>query len=137
MKFATHIMRIAAVLALTAATTSAFAQNGDYRRGYDEGFEAGRRAAMEERGPGGPPGFLRVRVMEADYGARGARCDARESVRNAIEHNGGAVTADNQLCGDPAKGAHKDLSILYRCGESEPVRVTARENETLRLSCRR
>ena len=130
-----HIVRIAAILALTAASTSAFAQSAEFRRGYDEGFAAGQRAA--QGGPGGRPGWDRVRVEEADYGVRGAKCDARQSVRNEIERNGGAVIAGNNLCGDPARGAQKRLSIVYRCGDSEPVRVTARENETLRLSCRR
>jgi hypothetical protein len=41
------------------------------------------------------------------------------------------------LCGDPARGAQKRLHIVYRCRDSEPVQVTARENETVRLSCRR
>ena len=136
MKFTTQpILRIAAVLALTAATTSAFAQSAEFRRGYDEGFAAGQRAA--QGGPGPRPGWDRVRIEEAEYGIRGAMCDARQSVRNAVERNDGAVTANNNLCGDPARGAQKHLSIFYRCGDSEPVRVTARENETLRLSCRR
>jgi hypothetical protein len=128
-------MRIAAVLALTAATTSAFAQSGEYRRGYEDGFAAGQRAAHDGRG--GPGGWGRVHVEEAEYGAHGAMCDAREAVRNAVERNGGAVTAGNQLCGDPAYGAEKHLRIVYRCGDSEPVRVIGRENETLRLICRR
>lgn len=136
MKLATkHIMHVAAVLALAAASTSAFAQSGEYRRGYDDGFAAGQRAAHDGRGP--RPGWDRVRVEAADYGARGAMCDARQSVRNEVERNGGAVLAGNQLCGDPARGLQKRLSIVYRCGDSEPVRVTASENETLRLSCRR
>jgi hypothetical protein len=130
------IIRIAAILALTAATTSAFAQSGEYRRGYDEGYAAGRRAAHDED-RGRPSGWHRLRVEEAEYGVRGAMCDAREAVRNEVERNDGAVRAGNELCGDPARGAPKRLNIVYRCGDSEPVRVVARENETLRLSCRR
>lgn len=139
MRFAIqHIMRAAAVLALTAVTTSAFAQSAEYRRGYEEGFAAGQRASHgNQGGPGPRPGWDRIRVEEAEYGVRGSMCDARQSVRNAIERDGGAVTANNRLCGDPARGAQKRLSIVYRCGDSEPVRVVAREDETLRLSCRR
>ena len=130
-----QIVRIAAVLALSAAATSAFAQSAEYRRGYDDGFAAGQRAS--QGGPGPRPGWGRIHVEEAEYGVRGAMCDARQAVRNALERDGGAVTANNRLCGDPAKGAQKRLSIIYRCGDSEPVRVVAREEETLRLSCRR
>jgi hypothetical protein len=130
-----QIVRIAAVLALSAAATSAFAQSAEYRRGFDEGFAAGQRAS--QGGPGPRPGWERLRVEEAEYGVRGAMCDARQAVRNALDRDGGAVTANNRLCGDPARGAQKRLSIIYRCGDSEPVRVVAREEETLRLSCRR
>jgi hypothetical protein len=130
-----HIMRIAAVLALTAASASAFAQSDEYRRGYAEGYAAGQRAAHDDRG--NSRGWGRVRVEEAEYGVRGAMCDAREAVRNQVERNDGNVRASNQLCGDPARNAQKQLRIVYRCGDSEPVRVFVRENETQRLSCRR
>ena len=129
------IIRIAAILTLTAASTSAFAQSADYRRGYDEGYAAGQRAAHDDRGR--PSGGNRLRVVEAEYGARGAMCDARRAVRDEVERNGGAVRAGNGLCGDPAPGVQKRLSVVYRCGDNEPLRVVARENETLRLSCRR
>ena len=128
------VMRIAAILALTAASASVFAQSADYRRGYDDGYAAGQRDARGDRGPhrGGP----RVFIEDAEYGANGAACDARRAVRAEIERNHGSVLAGNQLCGDPARGEPKRLRIVYRCGDSEAVRVIARENETLRLSCR-
>jgi hypothetical protein len=129
-----HIMRIAVVLALTAASASAFAQSDEYRRGYAEGYAAGQRAAHDDRGN---QGRARVHVEEAEYGVRGAMCDAREAVRNEVERNDGTVRASNRLCGDPAYGAQKFLRIVYRCGNSEPVRVSVREDESLRLSCRR
>jgi len=135
MQFATrHIVRIAAALALTAAATSAYAQ--DERR-----FDDRPRPSMDDRGDRderrGPPGWARVRVEEARYGTRRSTCDARRSVRDEIERNRGAILVGNQLCGDPARGAQKILSVTYRCGHSESVRIVARENETLRLSCRR
>ena len=129
------IVRIAAILALTAAaSTSAFAQSNEYRRGYQDGFAAGQRAAFEQ---GGHHRDWRVHIEEAVYGTRDARCDAREAVRDRVERNNGAVHVDNALCGDPARGAEKFLRIIYRCGDSEPLRAVAREHETLRLSCRR
>jgi hypothetical protein len=130
-------MRIAAILALTAASASAFAQSAEYRRGYDDGYAAGQRDARGDRGDRGPyRGWGRVFIEDAEYGAHGATCDARRAVRNEIERNNGNVRAGNQLCGDPARGEPKRLRIVYRCGDSEAVRVVARENEVLRLSCR-
>ncbi|KGF82746.1 hypothetical protein IA69_05620 [Massilia sp. JS1662] len=129
------LLRIAAVLALSAAATSAFAQSAEYRRGYDDGYAAGlREAGGGGRGEG--RGW-RIFVEDAEYGTHYASCDARRAVRHQIERNRGAVRADNQLCGDPAHGEPKRLRIVYRCGDSEAVRVVARENETVRLSCRR
>jgi hypothetical protein len=131
------ILRIAAVLALTVSATSAIAQE---RRGYDDNervvvVERGDRFDRDERR--GPPGWARVRVEEARYGARGQMCDARRSVRDQVERNRGTIRVGNNLCGDPARGAQKRLSVTYRCGGGESVRIMARENETLRLSCRR
>ena len=123
------LLRIAAIVALSAATTSAFAQSAEYRRGYDDGYAAGLR---EANGRGG-----RVFVEDAEYGTHFASCDARRAVRYQVERNRGTVRADNQLCGDPAHGEPKRLRIVYRCGDSEAVRVVAREDETMRLSCRR
>jgi hypothetical protein len=130
-----NIMRIATVLALTAASTSAFAQSTEYRRGYEEGYAAGLRAAREDRGGGA--GWGGLHVEEAEYGVHGSMCDARRGVRDELERNGGVVVAHNQLCGDPAPGEQKHLRIIYRCGDSEPLKVFAREGERLRLRCRR
>ena len=129
------LLRIAAILALSAATTSAFAQSAEYRRGYDDGYAAGlREAGGGGRGEG--RGW-RIFVEDAEYGTHFASCDARRAVRYQVERNRGTVRADNQLCGDPARGEPKRLRVVYRCGDSEAVRVVARENESVRLSCRR
>ena len=129
-----NIIRIVAVLALGAASTSAFAQSAEYRRGYEAGYEAGLHAARDDRG--GQPAWSRLHIEEAEYGVRGSVCNAHRGVRDEIERTG-VVVADNALCGDPAPGEPKRLRIVYRCGDSEPVRVFAREGETLRLRCRR
>ncbi len=126
-----HIMRVAAVLALTAASTSVFAQSADYRRGYEDGYAAAR----EGRGPSRDRGGLHIE--EASYGVRGSFCNARRSVRDQVERNRGTVVANDRLCGDSAPGKVKRLQIVYRCDDSEPQRVFARQGETLRLSCRR
>lgn len=129
-----HIMRLAAVLALSAASTAAFAQSNDYRRGYEEGYSAGFQDARESRGPAGRG---RLRIDEAEYGVRGAMCDARDGAREQAMRNRGNIAVDNRLCGDPAPGEQKRLRLIYRCGDSAPARAFAREGETLRLSCRR
>jgi hypothetical protein len=123
--------RIAAVLIMAAVSTSTFAQSNEYRRGYQDGFAAGQREASDGHRD------RRVHIEEAEYGVRGAVCDAREAVRDQARRNDGAVHAGNDLCGDPARGAPKHLRIIYRCGESQALRAVAREGETVRLSCRR
>jgi hypothetical protein len=131
-------MRIAAALSLAAAATSAFAQSGDNRHSFDAGYEAGQRDARDARDDrGGPPARNRVHIMEAEYGARGSMCDARRAVRHEVERNRGFIRVDNRLCGDPANGIPKRLRVVYRCSDSAPARVVARENERLRLTCRR
>jgi hypothetical protein len=132
-----HIARIAAVLALAAASTGAFAQSAEYRRGYDDGYAAGQRDARN--GPGVADGSMpwgRLHIEEAEYGVRDASCNARRSVRDQVERNRGFVTANDQLCGDPAPNQQKRLRVVYRCGDSAPARAYARQGERLRLSCR-
>lgn len=132
-----HIVRIAAVLALAAASTGAFAQSAEYRRGYDDGYAAGQRDARN--GPGVADGSMpwgRLHIEEAEYGVRDASCNARRSVRDQVERNRGFVTANDQLCGDPAPNQQKRLRVVYRCGDSAPARAYARQGERLRLSCR-
>ena len=129
-----HIMRIAAVLALTAATSSAFAQSADYRRGYEDGYAAGQRDDRDDRGG---PGRDSLRILEANYGVRGSTCNARRSVRDSMERNRGVVVANDKLCGDAAPGKVKRLQVVYRCSDDEPQRAVARQGDTMRLSCRR
>ena len=139
MKFANQtIMRVAAAIALTAAATSAFAQNADERRAFGAGYEAGQRDAGGDRGDRGGrgPRWDRVRILEAEYGARGRMCDARRAVQREVIRNRGAIRVDNNLCGDPARDVPKRLRVVYRCHDTAPGRVVARENETLRLTCR-
>jgi len=131
------ILRIAAALALTAAATSSFAQDGGHRA-FDAGYEAGQRDSRDDRGPRGDhgPRWDRVRILEAEYGARGRMCDARRAVQREVVRNHGVIHVDNNLCGDPAGGMPKRLRVVYRCAETASARVVARENETLRLTCR-
>jgi hypothetical protein len=128
-------MRLAAFLAVAGVSASAHAQSAEYRRGYEDGYAAGQRAAHDDRGQG--RGWGRVRIEEAEYGIRGAMCDAREGVRREVERNDGAIRVDNNLCGDPAPHQRKRLRVVYRCRDTEPARAFATEGETLKLTCRR
>ena len=130
-----QLIRVATVLAMIGASSAALAQSAEYRRGYDDGYEAGQRDAREDRGGRGLRG--RLHIDEAEYGARGGgSCDPISRVTREIERTGG-VRVRNELCGDPAPGQEKRLRIIYRCGDSEPLRAFAREGETLRVRCRR
>lgn len=129
------IKRVAAIVALSAATTSAFAQSAEYRRGYEDGYTAGMRAADQDRDR--YPARGRLYIEEAQYGVRGASCDARRTVWDEARRNDGNIRIGNQLCGDPARGATKRLRVVYRCGDSDAMRVVGQEGEILRLSCRR
>jgi hypothetical protein len=130
------IMRTAAILVLAGASASTFAQSGEYRRGYEEGFAAGQRAALDNRGERG--GWGRVHIEEAEYGVRGGpMCDASDAVRREVERNDGVVHVGNQLCGDPIPHQRKQLRVVYRCRDTAPARAFATEGETLKLTCRR
>lgn len=128
-----HILRTAAILALSAASACAFAQSAEYRRGYDDGYAAGLRDARDGGGRGHGRGGLFIE--EATYGVRGAMCDARRAVREEVARNGGLVVAGNHLCGDPRRNTEKRLTIVYRCGNDRPTTIVGRENDTMRLSC--
>lgn len=86
--------------------------------------------------PTGPAQGLEI--LSASYGGGGAQCDAKDAVARTCGGRADCtVAAANSLCGDPAPGLVKDLSIDYRCGPGEPARsVSAREWETpASLSC--
>jgi len=129
-----HFLRLAAMAVLAAASASSFAQSAEYRRGYEDAYRESMRVPRDERD--GRGGWGRLHIEEAEYGLRGASCNARRGVRHEIERTG-VVVAHNDLCGDPAPGEQKRLRIIYRCGDSEPMRAFAREGQTLRLRCRR
>jgi hypothetical protein len=130
------MMRVAAILALAGASAAASAQSSEYRRGYEDGFAAGQRAAHDDRGQ--RPGWNRVHIEEAEYGLRGGpMCDAREAVRREADRNDGVIHVGNQLCGDPVPHQRKQLRVVYRCRDTASARAFATEGETLRLTCRR
>lgn len=123
-----------AILALGAP--SAFSQSSDYRRGYDQGYRDGMAAAQ---GGQDQPAERRERILidEAQYGTRGATCDASEAIRQiAGRRRHAEFKVDNALCGDPAKNRIKRLVVRYRCGDGPEQRAEAREGGVMSLYCR-
>ncbi len=127
-------MRFAPILAAAAlAALPALAQDRDsydyregYRRGYDDGFAAGYRKALESGAP--PPTAVApapaaprlgpIRVTRAIYGSTSKSCDSTRFVKSQAEGRISAtVNVSNDMCGDPAKGERKQLEITFRCGD--------------------
>ena len=134
--FKHQLLRLAGIAMLTTVSFSAAAQSQEYRRGYDQGYRDGMAAARGGQ-DGDHGGRDRIEIERAEYGARGAFCDARPAVRQALGRGRNfSVTASNQLCGDPAPNARKRLSVTYRCGNGDVLRSQADEGNALTLSCR-
>lgn len=134
------VLRLALVAALAATSVSAMAQSQEYRRGYDQGYRDGQAAAQgggrgnHGGGYGDRRGF--IEIEQAEYGVRGAACDARAAVRQAVGRGSNfSITASNNLCGDPAPRARKRLTVTYHCGNSGILRAQADEGDALTLSC--
>jgi len=130
---------------LTMASTSAFAQSREWQRGYDAGFRDGF-AAGQNAGSGGVPPFQpppgnrpqpgRLVIDDAQFGVRGATCDARWAVHSAVDRHGpNRIYSSTQLCGDPAPNRAKTLWVTYRCENRRPVSVSAPEGRWLNLNC--
>ena len=129
---------------LTMASTSAFAQSREWQRGYDAGFRDGF-AAGQNAGSGGVPPFQpppgnrpqpgRLVIDDAQFGIRGATCDARWAVQSAVDRHGpNRIYASTQLCGDPAPNRAKTLWVTSRCENRRPVSVSAPEGRWLNLN---
>ncbi|WLI90952.1 hypothetical protein Q4S45_07495 [Massilia sp. R2A-15] len=130
-----RLMCALAFIGLGVVSGAASAQSQEYRRGYDQGYRDGM-AAAQSRGGQEYGGRGRIHIAEALYGVRDASCDAREAVRQMIgRYPNPTITAGNQLCGDPARGARKRLTVTYRCGDSALMRAQADEGDSITLNC--
>lgn len=130
-----------ALIGLGVVSSAASAQSAEFRRGYDQGYREGMAAAQVRDGRDGRDGRQdhgrgRIQVVEALWGVRDASCDAREAVRQiAGRYSNPSITANNQLCGDPAPRTRKRLTVTYRCGDSQIMRAQADEGDSLTLNC--
>ena len=131
-----RVFSVLAFAALGALAASAFAQTADYRRGYDQGYRDALEASREQRGPSEPMRG-RMAVLDAKYGFRGDVCDAHHAIQEIVGMRRHVdIRANNDLCGDPASGRIKRLTIVYRCGDGPEQRVAGAEGTMLAMSCR-
>lgn len=122
-------------IALSAISMSAFAQGPEYRRGYDQGYRDGIEAQNLQGQENGSAG--RIIIEEASYGTRNSACDLRNTVQQAVGlRRNISITANNELCGDPAPNQVKRFNVRYRCGDGQVFRAQTREGGTLTLNCR-
>lgn len=144
-----HAVSALMLAALGGVAGSAWAQNSDYRRGYDQGYRDALEAVIAQaqalsnnrvqvQPQPVPVEVPRLQVLEAVYGIRGASCDARPTVQQIVGMNyrNVEVRANNDLCGDPASGRPKRLTITYQCADGIEQRVAGPEGSVLNLNCR-
>ena len=81
----------------------------------------------------------RISVVSATYGIKDRQCDAMKPVAAAC--NGkpfcGVDVRNHTLCGDPAHGSRKVLSVTYTCSGDGPYVQENLEFTVLRLGCPR
>ena len=131
-----QVVSVLAFATLGVLAGSALAQTADYRRGYDQGYRDAMEASREHRGPS-EQARGRMIVLDAKYGLRGDVCDALHAVQEIIGMRRHAdVRANNDLCGDPASGRIKRLTIVYRCGEGPEQRAAGAEGTVVSMGCR-
>jgi hypothetical protein len=144
-------MRIVAALAACGAI-GAMAQGGPdsedykagYRAGYDDGFARGYDKAMREGSAPPPPVAVPappprasgpITISRAVYGTNSKSCDA---TRWAAKMSNGRMSATldvtNKICGDPAPGDRKQLTVTYVCGTIAKS-ADAYEHRSVYLDC--
>ena len=144
-KNAQRILAGLGAVLLTVAATSAMAQSREWRNGYEagfrDGFAAGQNAGANATPPFGPPPAgnwqqTSLLIDSADFGVRGATCDARWAVQNVVDRQGpNKIYVSTQLGGDPAPNRTKTLWVTYRCDNRRPTSVSAPEGRWLNLNC--
>jgi len=95
-----------------------------YRAGYDDGFQRGYEKAMREANvpPAAAPAVSTratgpITISRAVYGTSSKSCDAtRWAARMANGRATASLDVSNSICGDPAPGDRKSLSVTYVCG---------------------
>jgi hypothetical protein len=105
---------------------------------YDYGNppEPGRPGPGDAGGPGTgypTPGYGPLEVVRAYYGLNNRTADVTDRLRRMVQGNSLAVQVNNNnLGGDPAIGADKVLTVIYRYGGQEQS-ATVKEGHQLRI----
>jgi hypothetical protein len=122
------------------ATGTVFAQGSpEYRQGYADGFRDGYDKARQELADQQRSASRNASIMvqSAYYGEEygDGRCDATRFARQqANGRRSVAIDVSNDICGDPARGKRKVLSVTYVCGNVVKTE-SASEHRKLSLSC--
>lgn len=130
-----HLLCTVGFTTLCMVSSIVSAQSAEYRRGYDQGYrdaiEAQRRQQHHSESR------LPIEIEDAQYGMRGASCDARAQLQQAVGwRRHVSIAVNNNLCGDPVPGVQKRLRITYRCDNGEVFEVRGAEGNVVTLYCR-
>jgi hypothetical protein len=117
----------------------AHAQSPEYRQGYADGFRDGYDKARQElRGQQQQAArSASIQVQSAYYGEEygNGRCDATRYVRQLANGlRNASIDVSNEICGDPARGKRKSLSVTYSCATVMKTE-SAPEHRKLSLTC--
>ena len=83
--------------------------------------------------PGPAPGAGNLQIVRAVYGINNRTNDVSQLLRSQIRNNTLVLQVNNRnLGGDPAPGADKVLTVIYRFGGREQS-ITVKEGNTLRI----
>ncbi|HEX8879285.1 MAG TPA: hypothetical protein VF749_04610 [Candidatus Acidoferrum sp.] len=83
--------------------------------------------------PGPAPGFGNLQIVRAFYGLNNRTNDVSQLLRSQIRNNTLVLQVNNRnLGGDPAPGADKVLTVIYRLDGREQS-ATVKEGNTLRI----
>lgn len=117
------VVAVALMLSGCVADSGGYYPTSGYSGGYGHGYARGY-----DRDP-------EIHIIGATYAAGNRRCDASRWVRIPCDGSRTcSVKASNNLCGDPAKGVAKELTVSYSCGRGRrEVRLT--EGQSTFLHC--
>jgi hypothetical protein len=134
---------LAASSILLAAGSALAQQSQEYRDGYADGYRDGfdkgyarARAELQQRietESRNAPLLIQSAFYGAEYG--GGNCDATRHVqREANGRRSATINVSNDICGDPAPGKRKSLTVNFVCG-SVSKSASAYEHRKVYLSC--
>ena len=151
MKLAAAIAACGALAAAAEGPSGPGTENDDryregYRAGYDDGFQRGYEKAMREMNSAPPPPAAAapatpprstgpITISRAVYGTNSKSCNATHwAARMANGRATASLDVSNSICGDPAPGDRKQLSVTYVCGTIAKS-ADAYEHRSVYLDC--